>query len=577
MFGFLLLPGASQAGIATTVHNLSTSGPGSVRASSEDRICIFCHTPHNSTPSGPLWNRNSGFSYTPYNSSTAVAHPGQPTGASLLCLSCHDGTIALGKIVNPDTTISMTGGTTMPSGTNRIGTDLTDDHPISFQFTASIANANGELVNPSSLTGTIKLDANNELQCTSCHDPHNNDLGKFLVMSNRGGALCETCHQKTNWASSPHNNSNATWGGVGTDPWPYTDWNNVSDNACQNCHQPHTANSGERLLNYVAIEDNCSPCHNGRVAQENIMGEFSKFSNHPITNNPGVHDPSETAIVNSRHVECVDCHNPHAARSTGSPAGPLVGVRGVDTNGNEINPVNREYQVCYRCHADSSGKPNALTPRRINQTNVRLEFDTGNPSYHPVEGAGANNDVPSLLSPLTTNSVIKCTDCHSNNNISGPRGPHGSTNNTLLERRYVTSDPNPYSSGDYAMCFKCHSETSLRNNASGFPHNIHIGAGGGFGMGGMGGGPINASCNVCHDPHGVASPGNSVNNSKLINFNTSVVSTNSVGALRYESTGRFQGRCYLACHGMNHNPCSYGGGGTMGGMACRGGGGGGGH
>ena len=554
MFGFLLLPGATQAGIATTVHNLSTSGPGSVRASSEDRICIFCHTPHNSTPSGPLWNRNSGFSYTPYNSSTAVAHPGQPTGASLLCLSCHDGTIALGKIVNPNTTISMIGGTTMPSGVNHIGTDLTDDHPISFQFTTSIANANGELVNPSSLTGAIKLDANSELQCTSCHDPHKNDLGKFLIISNRGGALCETCHQKNNWGSTPHNNSNATWSGVGTDPWPYTDWNNVTDNACQNCHQPHTASSGERLLNYITEEDNCSPCHNGQVAQKNIMSEFSKLSNHPITSNPGVHDPVETAIVNSRHVECVDCHNPHAARSTGNPAGPLVGVRGVDTNGNEINPVNREYQVCYRCHADSSGKPAALTTRRIPQTNVRLEFDTGNPSYHPVEGPGANNDVPSLLLPLTTNSVIKCTDCHSNDTTSGPKGPHGSNNKTLLERRYVTSDPNPYSAGDYAMCFKCHSASVLLSDASGFLHNKHVRG-------------ESTACNVCHDPHGVN--GTTNNNTHLINFDTSVVSGGGMmgagGAPTFTDNGIFSGTCNLSCHGRNHMNFSYPGGGHGGG------------
>jgi hypothetical protein len=75
-------------------------------------------------------------------------------------------------------------------------------------------------------------------------------------------------------------------------------------------------------------------------------------------------------------------------------------------------------------------------------------------------------------------------------------------------------------------------------------------------------GPINAPCNTCHDPHGISiTQGNSTNNSKLINFNTSVVSPNSAGLLRYESTGTFSGRCYLSCHGMNHNPCTYPGGG----------------
>jgi len=59
--------------------------------------------------------------------------------------------------------------------------------------------------------------------------------------------------------------------------------------------------------------------------------------------------------------------------------------------------------------------------------------------------------------------------------------------------------------------------------------------------------------------------GNSTNNSKLINFDTSVVSPSSSGILRFESTGTFSGRCYLRCHNNNHNPRSYGGGGGGGG------------
>ena len=91
---------ANAIPVADTVHNLSVSGPGGVRATSETRVCVFCHAPHNASPSGPLWNRAApGSTYLPYSSSTAAAAPGQPTGASLLCLSCHDGTIALGAVL----------------------------------------------------------------------------------------------------------------------------------------------------------------------------------------------------------------------------------------------------------------------------------------------------------------------------------------------------------------------------------------------------------------------------------------------------------------------------------------------
>ena len=141
-----MAPAADAAKVEDSKHNLSFQGPGTIKATSETQICVFCHTPHSAAPSAPLWNRRSpGGTYTPYSSSTAIASPGQPTGASILCLSCHDGTIALGEILSSSTRISMAGGvTTMPTGPGRLGTDLSDDHPISFAYTATLASQRGE-------------------------------------------------------------------------------------------------------------------------------------------------------------------------------------------------------------------------------------------------------------------------------------------------------------------------------------------------------------------------------------------------------------------------------------------------
>ncbi len=99
--------------VVNTVHNLSVSGPGSIRAASETEVCIFCHTPHDSRPESPLWNRQDpGVTYVLYNSSTVQAMTGQPDGSSVLCLSCHDGTIALGNVLSRTADIQMTGGVT---------------------------------------------------------------------------------------------------------------------------------------------------------------------------------------------------------------------------------------------------------------------------------------------------------------------------------------------------------------------------------------------------------------------------------------------------------------------------------
>ena len=525
-----------QAGIATSKHNLAVTGPGTIRAETEVQTCVFCHTPHNASEAAPLWNRFSpGSEYIPYTSSSAIASPGQPTGASLLCLSCHDGTIALGDVLSRDSSIAMVGGiTTMPAGNSNLGTNLSDDHPISFVYSPTLAAAhNGELASPSGLTGKVKLDPSGQLQCTSCHDPHDDSNGKFLVMPNYASALCRTCHVKNFWTTSDHAVSAKTWNGAGSNPWPHTPPTTVAANACENCHRPHSADGSRWLLNAAAEEANCNPCHNGNVATVNIESEFTgKPYGHPIAATTGVHDVTEPGVVQARHVECVDCHNPHATNTGAGPlAGSLAQVRGIDINGVEVKPSTFEYQICFRCHADSPGQPAPYTTRQIVQTSKRLEFATTSPSYHPVAGVGRNPNVPTLLAPWTTTSIMKCTDCHNNNagpgaGGVGPKGPHGLTNPVLLERTYQTGDRTAESPTAYALCYKCHDRTKLTGAGSAFSeHPRHIVS-------------ERTSCNVCHDPHGISgTQGNSTNNSKLVNFDLTIVKPSSSGQLRFESTG----------------------------------------
>ncbi len=545
----------AQAGIATTKHNLSVSGPGTVRAAAETEVCVFCHAPHNAAPNTPLWNRRSpGGTYVPYSSSTALGNAGQPTGASLMCLSCHDGTIALGEVLSRQSTIGMAGGVSaMPAGPGRIGTDLSDDHPVSIAYTAALAAARGELADPASLTGRVRLDASGRLQCTSCHDPHDDTNGKFLVMPNQASALCQTCHLKNSWNQSAHRLSNSAWNGVTPNPWPHSNGTTVAANACENCHQPHSAGGKKWLLNSAIEENNCYSCHNGHVAAKNVQAEFTgKPSIHPIASTTGVHDAAEPALALARHVECVDCHNPHASNATsGTLSGSLLGVPGIAISGAEARPAIAEFQICFRCHADSPGKPAPRTPRQIAQNNTRLEFDTGNPSYHPVAGPGRNSNVPSLLPPWTVSSVMKCGDCHNNNagpgaGGTGPAGPHGSTFTPLLERQYVTTDRTAESASNYALCYKCHNRSMFLQDGGAFrEHKKHVV-------------DERTPCNVCHDPHGVsATQGNPTNNSKLINFDTSVVTPSSSGRLQFIWQGQNRGQCYLRCHGSNHNPFSY--------------------
>lgn len=267
-----------------TRHNLSTSGTGSTHAGTggTSEVCVFCHTPHGATQAdqgstamrAPLWNRRvpAGTTYTPYTSSTMDAQSitdgfnNQPGGSSKLCLSCHDGTLAIGNVnvLNGQANVSipMTGtgaGGTMPPGqgtttgfTRFLGTDLRNDHPISVTFNAALAARDGELRSPDAQqrwpagsgtvlglrspgvkpllplepTGSGASGSNGQVQCATCHDPHIRELDnakgnqKFLRAQRFQEAapstshnassdiICLSCHDKNGsfgtWANSAH-------------------------------------------------------------------------------------------------------------------------------------------------------------------------------------------------------------------------------------------------------------------------------------------------------------------------------------------------------------------------------------
>jgi predicted CXXCH cytochrome family protein len=544
VFGATILYSQS---VVNTVHNLSVSGPGSIKATSETEVCVFCHTPHNSNPSGPLWNRSDpGATYVLYNSSTLQAVPGQPDGSSVLCLSCHDGTIALGNVMSRISDISFSGGITrMPAGKSNLTTDLSDDHPVSFLYNSALSSSDGQLKDPSSVTYPVSLE-NGKVQCTSCHDPHKNLYNDFLVASTQFSGLCFKCHDRNYWAPSSHNTSTKTWNGTGTNPWLHTPYKTVAENGCENCHNPHSAGGRQRLMNFQPEENNCLNCHDGNVASKNIKAQFAKAFIHNVYGYNMTHDPVENTLVSTMHVECVDCHNPHAVKTLASNApaanGFLAGVKGISQTGNPVNPAQYEYEVCYRCHADSPNKPSNHTSRQIVQNNVRLEFDISGPSYHPVTGPGKNPNCPSLISPAyNVASVIYCTDCHASNGVGAPAGPHGSIYPSILKYRYEKADNTIETASAYELCYSCHSRTSILNNVSFKEHSKHVSG-------------EQAPCNTCHDPHGISSTqGNSLNNSSLINFDRSIVSPDGSGALRFVRTGTNSGYCLLRCHGTTHN------------------------
>ncbi len=546
--------GASAQDIASTPHNLSTSGTGSVRATSENQICVFCHATHNASPRAPLWNRRDpGGAYTTYDSPSLKVKPGQPTGASRLCLSCHDGTIAMGEVLSRTQVIAMSGDGFVPAGRARLGQDLSDDHPVSFSYQASLAARGPSLRVAPTAGGRPMVDAAGDVQCTSCHDPHDNTFGDFLRADPRSGGLCTKCHDEKGWAASSHATSAARWNGAGSDPWPFSAFDDVSTNACRNCHVQHGAQGRERLLSSDIADDVCRVCHAGTVANADIVAEQNKFSAHGKTTTNLAGGIDSLPDGRKRPAACRNCHNSHQANGTPGTgrtvSGALLGVPGLSSAGSALEESTYQYEVCYGCHSDDADTEPTRIRRVADQANVRRRFNTGNSSYHPIEATGKNPDVPSLKQPYTTGSLLVCTDCHDNDSGpgvggAGPSGPHGSRWNYLLKLRYDTGTTVMESTSAYALCYDCHERASILNDDSFGEHRKHL--------------RERIPCVACHDPHGIdRNTEQSGDYTHLINFRASDVSPSSNGRLEFIDDGRFKGRCSLRCHGEDHKDENY--------------------
>lgn len=231
-------------------HNLSNANTAVKYKASGDatsnprgsQICIFCHTPHNANVSeqAPLWNRKfSSEAFQRYTGSTLfqiknipTAQYGSPNGSSKLCLSCHDGVSNLGEVFNGQAIALAANSNTFDQNviegpasfkpsTNKM---RYGHHPVSFVYNESVRSSFDVVKSNYKLpilTG-VKLDKQDRMQCTTCHDAHQNQsddnafypspndtrkIAPFWVYGGGGAstasddqqAVCMTCHPLSEW------------------------------------------------------------------------------------------------------------------------------------------------------------------------------------------------------------------------------------------------------------------------------------------------------------------------------------------------------------------------------------------
>ncbi len=218
-------------------HNFSQRAWNNVNGD-KNTVCSVCHTPHNADPTtGPLWNHTpiSAVGWTMYangvspggSMASGYVAPTAPNPSSLACLSCHDGSIAVnayGGTVN-GTPEFVTNGAAI----SQLTKNLTHSHPISFNYQTLVGNGptqdkwlwpvgNAVLTPDANSPGFVPgnnmsvqgflLDSQGNVECTSCHDVHNQVGSPYDLVNNPhlvkingtaggvGSLLCRSCHNK---------------------------------------------------------------------------------------------------------------------------------------------------------------------------------------------------------------------------------------------------------------------------------------------------------------------------------------------------------------------------------------------
>ena len=560
--GLLLGAAFAQAQIAVTnkisdvrgtKHNLSASdtyvrngvtlnAPArTVKATSETQVCVFCHTPHGATAGivAPLWNRALSGALYPnvanptYSSSSIEASAAElatgPGGSSKLCLSCHDGTMAIDKVnvLNGVTgvTIAMTGLTgaagsaKLPTTgnttgfTRNLGTNLSNDHPISFAYDSIVAGRDGELRTPApeNTTGgvvmnrapgkakpVLPLEAG-QIQCATCHDPHLRDnnttngnakflrANRFQVTQPSGGlfnqtndTICLACHDKGGaaWAFSAHANSNVatqTYKGAAATQreFPLNGVNGppVWQVACLNCHDTHTVQGARRLLREgtdsplspkdggnPALEETCYQCHQ--------ISAGSAVNNTALTANAVPDIKTDFALAFRMPIKTVatevhdvggvfnDSANANCSNTggTGNCGKDLLESR-VKLGSTDLTNRHAECSDCHNPHRvikGQSGLPGSLTVANTNEK-------AGTHKHEDAAGYTHSNVISGVLrgswgvEPVYPNNSFQSLPTAAS--FAVKRGDPVSAGPIITSRPGAES----YVTREYQICLKCHS------------------------------------------------------------------------------------------------------------------------
>lgn len=176
-----------RSGVVGGKHDFSE------RTGRPEDACAACHTPHVQAVRRGDQDAGEGDAILEIYRIAGqrdVSTPDRfvPGPTSLICMSCHNGTVAASTI----------GASGRVLADERVGFELPEtaalhDHPIGVPYPS---NRKGYRP-PGGVESRGVALPNGRVECISCHDPHDaKGVDKMLVMSNRRSDLCLACHIK---------------------------------------------------------------------------------------------------------------------------------------------------------------------------------------------------------------------------------------------------------------------------------------------------------------------------------------------------------------------------------------------
>jgi predicted CXXCH cytochrome family protein len=194
--GFFLPTAALGQTILGTLHDFTAYAPDP---------CVTCHTSHNAEggPQG-LWNHKlSSNTFSFGDNATTLSGTRLPTnistwkGISRFCLSCHDGSVAVGAIINgaswgTEKAKKLIGENGNLEGTHPVAIPYPDQEGATYNNIVSAADPDRYVQNPQGVRLYGNTPGEKGMECGSCHNPHENPHGNFLRVER--SAVCTSCH-----------------------------------------------------------------------------------------------------------------------------------------------------------------------------------------------------------------------------------------------------------------------------------------------------------------------------------------------------------------------------------------------